>query len=200
MPYTDFEASVSCVGFPQSTSIGAYKWDRSISNGVYPEAHSEDRIRKGMNETTSVIMKRQSLFYKAIEVEGEKNAVVRCQEIIAEGEQSLLFCNFFFFKSDAFWGGCELDANYLGPTLSSENGKYYMTQTFIQAMIDWFKDGKTLPKRYVWEIVLGAHEQFAKEQSLVDLDIKEGATCDVIGDVHGWFIFTCRCDLLLIFE
>ena len=47
-------------------------------------------------------MKRQSLFYKAIEVEGEKNAVVRCQEIIAEGEQSLLFCNFFFFKSDAF--------------------------------------------------------------------------------------------------
>lgn len=60
-----------------------------------------------------------------------------------------------------------------------------MTQTFIQAMIDWFKNGKTLPKRYVWEIVFGAHEQFAKEPSLVDLDIEEGVTCDVIGDVHG---------------
>ena len=60
-----------------------------------------------------------------------------------------------------------------------------MTLTFLQSMISWFKDGKTLPKRYVWEIVLGAHEQFAKEESLVNLDIEEGVTCDVIGDVHG---------------
>jgi len=63
-----------------------------------------------------------------------------------------------------------------------------MTLAFLQATIDWFKDGKTLPKRYVWEIVLGAHAQFAKEESLVNLDIEEGVTCDVIGDVHGWFI------------
>ena len=60
-----------------------------------------------------------------------------------------------------------------------------MTQSFLQAMIDWFEDGKTLPNRYVWEIVLGAHEQFSKEQSLVNLDIEGGVTCDVIGDVHG---------------
>ena len=60
-----------------------------------------------------------------------------------------------------------------------------MTPTFLQSMIDWFKDGKNLPKRYVWEIVLGAYEQFAKEESLVNLDIEEDITCDVIGDVHG---------------
>jgi hypothetical protein len=52
-------------------------------------------------------------------------------------------------------------------------------------MIEWYKDGKALPKRYVWEIVLGAHAQFAAEASLVDLDVEEGMTCDVIGDVHG---------------
>jgi serine/threonine-protein phosphatase 5 len=52
-------------------------------------------------------------------------------------------------------------------------------------MIEWFKDGKTLPKRYVWEIVLGAHEHFAKNESLVDVDLEAGVTCDVIGDVHG---------------
>ena len=71
-----------------------------------------------------------------------------------------------------------------------------MTPTFFQSMIEWFKDGKTLPKRYVWEIVLGAYEHFAKEESLVNLDIEEGVTCDVIGDVHGLFIFVfiCRFD------
>ena len=52
-------------------------------------------------------------------------------------------------------------------------------------MIQWFKDGKALPKRYVWEIVLGAYAHFMKEESLVDVKLEEGVTCDVIGDVHG---------------
>lgn len=52
-------------------------------------------------------------------------------------------------------------------------------------MIQWFKDGKTLPKRYVWEIVLGAYEEFMKEESLVNIDIPDNITIDIIGDVHG---------------
>lgn len=52
-------------------------------------------------------------------------------------------------------------------------------------MIQWFKDGKALPKRYVWEIVLGAHDHFVQEKSMVKVDVPEGVTCDVIGDVHG---------------
>lgn len=54
-------------------------------------------------------------------------------------------------------------------------------------MIEWFKNGKTLPKRYVWEIVFGAHEHFAKDESLVNVELHEGVTCDIIGDVHGKF-------------
>lgn len=54
-------------------------------------------------------------------------------------------------------------------------------------MIEWFKEGKTLPRRYVWEIVLGAFNLFAAEESLVKLDLEEGMTCDVIGDVHGTY-------------
>jgi len=78
-----------------------------------------------------------------------------------------------------------VDAVYAGPKLPLENGKFYMTQEFIDQMIQWFKDGKTLPKRYVWEIVIGAHDHFVKEESLVDVKIEGGVTCDVIGDVHG---------------
>ncbi|KAF9523995.1 Metallo-dependent phosphatase-like protein [Crepidotus variabilis] len=54
-------------------------------------------------------------------------------------------------------------------------------------MITWFKDGKAIAKRYVWEIVMAAHDIFIKEESLVDVEIPEGVTCDVIGDVHGQF-------------
>lgn len=52
-------------------------------------------------------------------------------------------------------------------------------------MIKLFKDGKALPKRYVWEIALGAHSAFEKESSLVELKLESGKSVDVIGDVHG---------------
>ena len=50
MLYADFEASVSCVWFSQSASIGTQERDRSISSAVNPETQPEDRIRKGMND------------------------------------------------------------------------------------------------------------------------------------------------------
>lgn len=78
-----------------------------------------------------------------------------------------------------------MDKAYAGPVLPQEDGKYHITIEFIREMIEWFKAGKALPKRYVWEIVLGAHHYFAQEESLVDVDIPEGITIDVIGDVHG---------------
>ncbi|KAG1734694.1 phosphoprotein phosphatase [Suillus paluster] len=112
---------------------------------------------------------RRIEFEKAIEVEGEKNPVERCHEIIAEG-------------------GCEVEKTYVGPRLSiGDDGKYVMTEEFIQGMIEWFKSGKNLPRRYAWEIILGACSHFVKDESLVNLDVEEGMTCDVIGDVHGQF-------------
>lgn len=112
---------------------------------------------------------RRIEFEKAIEVEGEKNPVERCHEIIAEG-------------------GCEVEKAYAGPQLSTgDDGKYVMTEEFIKGMIEWFKAGKNLPRRYAWEIILGACSHFVKEESLVNLDLQDGVTCDVIGDVHGQF-------------
>ncbi|KZP34736.1 protein phosphatase 5 [Athelia psychrophila] len=111
---------------------------------------------------------RRVEFEKAIEVEGEKPATERCEEIIAEG-------------------GCDVDKAYAGPQLTLNEGKYSITPEFVRSMIEWFKDGKALPRRYVWEIVLGAYNLFAAEESLVKLELEEGMTCDVIGDVHGQF-------------
>lgn len=84
-------------------------------------------------------------------------------------------------------GGCELDKTYTGPHLpkDSTTGKYTITIEFVREMMKLFKDGKTLPKRYVWEIALGAHSIFEKESTLVELTLESGKTVDVIGDVHG---------------
>lgn len=127
---------------------------------------SNETVRQQMVSTQKLIRKIE--FEKAIEMEEEKDAVTRCLEIIQEG-------------------GCDLDRDYSGPRLPFEDGKYGVTLQFVREMIQWFKDGKTLPKRYVWEIALGAHKTFASEESLIEVPIKDGVTVDVIGDVHGQF-------------
>lgn len=87
-------------------------------------------------------------------------------------------------------GECPVEPNYAGPRLEQdEKGVYQITASFIKDMMLWFKDGKNLPKRYVWEIVLGAFAHFEQEESLVDISLEDGVTCDVIGDVHGATLF-----------
>ncbi|KZT08357.1 protein phosphatase 5, partial [Laetiporus sulphureus 93-53] len=124
-------------------------------------------VRQQMDSTQKILRKAE--FEKAIEMEEEASPVERCLEIIAEG-------------------GCEVDKDYKGPKLPAvEGGKYGISVDFVNEMLEWFKEGKALPRRYVWEIVLGAHNHFVQEESLVTLNLEDGMTCDVIGDVHGQF-------------
>jgi serine/threonine-protein phosphatase 5 len=89
-------------------------------------------------------------------------------------------------NSDYSKGTCEVEKTYEGPKLEkTDDGKYKITIEFIRSMIQWYKDGKTLPRRYAWEIILGAHDHFVKEESLVDVKVENDATINVIGDVHG---------------
>lgn len=52
-------------------------------------------------------------------------------------------------------------------------------------MIEAFKTGQKLPKRVVWEIILGVKAIVDKERSMVKRVVDEGVVCDIIGDTHG---------------
>ena len=122
-------------------------------------------------------------YLQAIDVGTEKSSIERCYEIVADG-------------------GCDLDKSYAGPklpTLSADSKtkqpKYEITAEFIDEMIEYFKSGKCVARRVAWEIILGCHEALAKEQSMVDVSLDEGVTCDVIGDTHG----EVQCVLFMLF-
>ena len=115
----------------------------------------------------------------------------RCREIIAEG-------------------GCDhLDPSYVGPSLpiitsatKDSQPKYGINKQFVEGMLIWFKEGKVLPKRFVWEIVLNTYDILIKEESLTDMPLGDGVICDVIGDTHGAFeshVFLVR-SMLNIFQ
>ncbi|GJJ06342.1 hypothetical protein Clacol_000533 [Clathrus columnatus] len=131
------------------------------------EPHNQ--LAKTQLEATQKLI-RKTEFERAIEIEEEKDAAERCLEVIKDE------------------GGCNIDKSYVGPHLSAdEQGGYKMTQDFIESMLLWFKEGKTLHRRYVWEIVLGCYRILSNEESLTDLVLEENMTCDIIGDIHGQF-------------
>lgn len=76
-----------------------------------------------------------------------------------------------------------------------------VTQEFITSMISLFKDGKQIPRKYLFAIILGAMKHFVSEPSLVEIDVTKRTQQDpktkvtVCGDTHGQFY-----DLLNIFK
>ncbi|CAE6539787.1 unnamed protein product, partial [Rhizoctonia solani] len=86
----------------------------------------------------TVKLVRRIEFEKAIEVGEEESSVTRCRDIIAQG-------------------GCDVDASYAGVKLPTDaDGKYTIDQAFMDSMIAAFKDGKSIHRRYAWEIVLAS--------------------------------------------
>lgn len=83
---------------------------------------------------------------------------------------------------------CEVDPSYTGPRLAEEEVegeggrkviKMQPTLDFVKGAIKLFQEGKLLPRRYVFEIVLGCREILMKEKSMTEFTIPEGQTCDV---------------------
>lgn len=74
---------------------------------------------------------------------------------------------------------CNLDPSYTGPMLEETPNGFRPNETFIKGMLEWFKEGKTLPKRWVYEIVLGCYGYLAQEPSLTECTIPEGESVDV---------------------
>lgn len=60
-----------------------------------------------------------------------------------------------------------------------------MTKEFITDMIERFKNGKKIHKKYAYQIVLKAKEIFYAEPTMPEVSIAEGKKMTVCGDTHG---------------
>ncbi|KAL1410300.1 Palmitoyl-protein thioesterase 1 [Vanrija albida] len=133
-------------------------------------------IREQLNATVKLV--RRIEFEKAISVGETETASQRCITAIQQG-------------------ACPLDPgrpdNTPLPIIPDDPAaRYTPTKEFVESMIQFFKDGGKLPKRVVWEIVLGANAVVSAESSLVEVTVPEGVTCDIVGDTHGQFYDLCN--------
>ena len=73
-----------------------------------------------------------------------------------------------------------VDADYDGVRLEKE-----MTQEFIDDMIERFKNGKKIHKKYVYQIVIAVKNIVYDEATMVEMEVADDATMTVCGDTHG---------------
>lgn len=73
-----------------------------------------------------------------------------------------------------------VEDSYNGVKLGNE-----MRQEFIDDMIERFKNGKKLPKKYVFQIVKAVKEIVYAEPTMVEMEVEKGTTLTVCGDTHG---------------
>lgn len=60
-----------------------------------------------------------------------------------------------------------------------------MTLEFVEDLIERFKNGKKLPLKYVYQIVLAVKEICYNEPTMVETHVDQGKKITVCGDTHG---------------
>ena len=73
-----------------------------------------------------------------------------------------------------------VDADYDGVKLGNE-----MTQEFITDMIERFKNGKKIHKKYVYQIILAVKKIVYDEATMVEMEVEDDTQLTICGDTHG---------------
>jgi serine/threonine-protein phosphatase 5 len=76
----------------------------------------------------------------------------------------------------------KVEDNYDGVRLESE-----MTQEFIDDMIERFKNGKKIHRKYVFQIIKAVKDLVYNEPTMVEIGVESGKKLTVCGDTHGMF-------------
>lgn len=81
--------------------------------------------------------------------------------------------------------GLDLDNMVVGDDYDGAKLGAEMTEEFIADMLDRFKNGKTLHKKYVYQIIIAVKKIVYDEATMVEMEVEEGTQLTVCGDTHG---------------
>lgn len=81
--------------------------------------------------------------------------------------------------------GLDLDSMVIEPDYDGVKLGDEMTPEFITDMLERFKNGKKIHKKYVYQIVIAVKKIVYDEPTMVEMEIADDATLTVCGDTHG---------------
>jgi hypothetical protein len=86
--------------------------------------------------------------------------------------------------------GLDIDSMIVEPSYDGVKLDKEMTLEFIEDMIERFKNGKKIARKYVFQIILAVMDLVKKEPTMVEVDVEDGHEITVCGDTHGMFYDT----------
>jgi serine/threonine-protein phosphatase 5 len=81
--------------------------------------------------------------------------------------------------------GLDLDSMTIEPDYDGVHLGDEMTSEFITDMLERFRNGKKIHKKYVYQIVLAVKKIVYDEPTMVEMEIADDASLTVCGDTHG---------------
>ncbi|KAI0437702.1 protein phosphatase 5 [Xylaria telfairii] len=83
--------------------------------------------------------------------------------------------------------GLDIDSIAIEPDYDGVKLQDEMTQEFIDDMIERFKNGKKIHRKYVYQIVIATKKIVYDEPTMVEMAIPEDVKLTVCGDTHGQY-------------
>jgi len=126
---------------------------------------------------------------------GNKDAklkLVECEKIV---RQIAFFAAIEVGDEPSAAEGLDVDSIAVEPAYDGARLEGEMTQEFIDDMTERFKTGKTIHKKYVYQIILAVKKLVYDEPTMVEVDVPEDVELTVCGDTHGQYF-----DLMELFR
>ncbi|KAK3328468.1 serine/threonine-protein phosphatase 5 [Cercophora scortea] len=121
-----------------------------------------------------------------------KLKLVDCEKVV---RQQAFFAAIEVGEEPSAAADIDVDSIHVEPTYDGLALGKEMTPEFVEDMIERFKNGKTLHKKYVYQIVIAVRNIVHKEATMVEMEIPEGVQLTVCGDTHGQYF-----DLMELFR
>ena len=118
---------------------------------------------------------------------GNKDAKLKlaeCQKIV---RQNAFFAAIEVGDEPSAAEGLDVDSMAVDPAYDGARLGSEMTQEFIDDMTERFKNGQTIHRKYVYQIILATKKIVYEEPTMVEMEVPEGVELTVCGDTHGLF-------------
>ena len=83
--------------------------------------------------------------------------------------------------------GLDLEHMVVDPSYDGAKLGDTMTLEFIEDMMERFKNGKKLARKYVFQIIIAVMDIVKNEPTMVEVEVEDGQEITVCGDTHGKF-------------